>query len=521
MAWAFSFGAQMLLVFSVFFLSGGLRSGDASSFKFSIHHRFSDAVKGIIDSEGFPEKHSPEYYATLVHRDRLVHGRRLAASNGSKELTFAGGNATYLMVNFGFLLYANISIGTPALDFFVALDTGSNLFWLPCECRSCPTSTPSGKIPFSHYSPNASKTSSTVPCSNALCELSNKCTSNQNTCPYKVKYGAGNESSTGYLVEDVVSLITDDSQLKPVKAKITFGCGKVQTGRFARHAAPNGLIGLGMERISVPSFLANQGLISDSFSMCFGHDEIGRIDFGDTGTPDQKETPINSNPSFPHYNVTITQIIVGGKTNDVQFTAIFDGGASFTHLAEPVYSLISEQIDSGIQLKRFSFGPDFAFEYCYESPLYAETIDCPVVNFTMKGGDDFIPLGQFLTLSIDDADTRRAVCLTIVKSTGINLIGMDFMAGYRIVFNREKMVLGWSPSDCYNNGAATPYGYTTPFDSPPTDKSPPSDDSPPAPVTPGGSTGLPNIEAGVATRLNPLTSVFVAVLAILAVVGLS
>ena len=75
-------------------------------------------------------------------------------------------------------------------------------------------------------------------------------------------------------------------------------CGKVQTGRFARHAAPNGLIGLGMERISVPSFLANQGLISDSFSMCFGHDELGRIDFGDTGTPDQKETPINSNPSL-------------------------------------------------------------------------------------------------------------------------------------------------------------------------------------------------------------------------------
>ena len=123
------------------------------------------------------------------------------------------------------------------------------------------------------------------------------------------------------------------------------------------------------------------------------------------------------------------------------------------------------------------------------------------------------------------------------------------MAGYRIVFNREKMVLGWSPSDCechftsklfvfmvsfvccvseacflkpgYDNGAGTPYGYTTPFDSPPTDKSPPSDDSPPAPVTPGGSTGLPNIEVGVATRLNPLTSVFVAVLAILAVVGLS
>ena len=35
------------------------------------------------------------------------------------------------------LYYANVSVGTPSLDFLVALDTGSDLFWLPCECSSC------------------------------------------------------------------------------------------------------------------------------------------------------------------------------------------------------------------------------------------------------------------------------------------------------------------------------------------------------------------------------------------------
>lgn len=37
------------------------------------------------------------------------------------------------------LYYANVSVGTPSVDFLVALDTGSDLFWLPCECSSCAT----------------------------------------------------------------------------------------------------------------------------------------------------------------------------------------------------------------------------------------------------------------------------------------------------------------------------------------------------------------------------------------------
>ena len=46
------------------------------------------------------------------------------------------------------LHYANVSLGTPSLWFLVALDTGSDLFWLPCDCTSCikGLNTTSGKV---------------------------------------------------------------------------------------------------------------------------------------------------------------------------------------------------------------------------------------------------------------------------------------------------------------------------------------------------------------------------------------
>lgn len=70
-------------------------------------------------------------------------------------------------------------------------------------------------------------------------------------------------------------------------------CGQVQTGSFLGNAAPNGLLGLGMDSKSVPSLLASGGVAANSFSMCFGEDGHGRINFGDTGSSDQQETPLN------------------------------------------------------------------------------------------------------------------------------------------------------------------------------------------------------------------------------------
>ncbi|GKV45103.1 hypothetical protein SLEP1_g52224 [Rubroshorea leprosula] len=125
---------------AVVLLVVGLGSGSCygfGTFGFDIHHRFSDPVKGVLGVNDLPPKGSVEYYNAWAKRDRIFHGRRLAAANDQTPVTFLDGNETLRLDIFGFLYYANVTIGTPALSFIVALDTGSNLFWLPCNCSSC------------------------------------------------------------------------------------------------------------------------------------------------------------------------------------------------------------------------------------------------------------------------------------------------------------------------------------------------------------------------------------------------
>ncbi|GMP32083.1 LOW QUALITY PROTEIN: hypothetical protein CsSME_00006002 [Camellia sinensis var. sinensis] len=150
-------------------------------------------------------------------------------------------------------------------------------------------------------------------------------------------------------------------------------CGIVQTGLFLDGGAPNGLFGLGMKNISVPSILANQGLAANSFSMCFGPDGIGRISFGDKGSSEQGETPFNLGQSHPTYNISITQITVDKNVTDLCFTAIFDSGTSFTYLNDPAYSVITEGFNSQAKEKRHPSDSQIPFEYCYDLSFNLDT----------------------------------------------------------------------------------------------------------------------------------------------------
>ncbi len=69
-------------------------------------------------------------------------------------------------------------------------------------------------------------------------------------------------------------------------------CGTNQTGGFLQGTGSDGLLGLGVSEISVPSTMARQGVTQNSFSMCFDLDSSGRIVFGDRGPPEQPRTPL-------------------------------------------------------------------------------------------------------------------------------------------------------------------------------------------------------------------------------------
>ncbi|WRX07598.1 Xylanase inhibitor [Theobroma cacao] len=374
-----SYSCVLLLV--VLGLSAGSCCYGFGTFGFDIHHRYSDPVKDFLTVDELPAKGSLEYYSAMVHRDKIIKGRRLATANDQTPVTFLDGNETYRLSGLGFLYYANVSVGSPALSFLVALDTGSDLFWLPCDCSSCVQglSTADGQtIDFNIYSPNTSSTSSKVPCSSDMCEQQKRCSSSQSNCPYQILYLSNGTSSTGVLVEDVLHLTTDEDKTKAVQAKITFG---------------------------------------------------------------------------PTYNVSITQINVGGNAGDLDFSAVFDSGTSFTYLNDPAYTFISESFNNmAIEKRHTSDSSDLPFDYCYDLSANQTNFTYPVVNLTMKGGDSFFVDDPIVVVSLKSGDLY---CLGVVKSDDVNIIGQNFMTGYRIVFDREKMVLGWNPSDCYDIEANT------------------------------------------------------------------
>ncbi|XP_017246693.1 aspartyl protease family protein 1 [Daucus carota subsp. sativus] len=443
-------------IFLLIFLSiWAIQSCNARIFTSDIHHRFSGLVKNWSESSrsnffagNWPEKGSVEYYFQLANHDHLLRYRRRRLS-GSQDLplTFSDGNATFRISSLGFLHYTMVSLGTPGMKFMVALDTGSDLFWVPCDCTQCAPiedAPDDSDFELSIYSPVRSSTSKKVTCGNSFCTHQNSC-GILNNCPYSVSYVSSETSTSGILMEDVLHFKSEDRKQEAVETYITFGCGQVQTGSFLDVAAPDGLFGLGLEKISVPSILSREGYTANSFSMCFRQDGNGRIDFGDKGSLDQEETPFDVAKFHPSYNITLTQIRVGTTLINLDFPALFDSGTSFTYLINPAYKRLTESFHSQIQDKRRAADPRIPFEYCYDMSPDKSSSLIPSMSLTLKGGGQLAVIDPIVIIS---TPRELVYCLAVIRSADLNIIGQNFMTGYRIVFNREDRILGWEKSDC-------------------------------------------------------------------------
>lgn len=55
------------------------------------------------------------------------------------------------------------------------------------------------------------------------CGQAFQCSSTLNTCAYQIQYLSNDTSSTGVVVEDILHLISDDSQSNVANAQVTLG----------------------------------------------------------------------------------------------------------------------------------------------------------------------------------------------------------------------------------------------------------------------------------------------------------
>lgn len=420
-------------------------------------HRFSDEVKllRVLRNDGgvrWPEMKNLEYYELLVNSDFQRQKMKLGTkynlvfpSQGSKTTSF--GN------DFGWLHYTWIDIGTPNVSFLVALDVGSDLLWVPCDCVQCaPLSASyysSLDRDLSEYRPSGSSSSRHVPCSHQLCESSLNCKSSKQQCPYTIDYYTENTSSSGLLVEDTLHLASvDDHKLNTsVQASVIIGCGMKQSGGYLDGVAPDGLMGLGPGEISVPSVLAKAGLIRNSFSMCFDDEDSGRIYFGDKGPPTQESTHfLPSDGKYETYIVGVEACCIGNSClKQMGFSAVVDSGTSFTFLPNEVYERIAKEFDRQINATITSY-PGYPWKYCYKSSS-EELPKVPHLKLVFPLNNSFVVFNPvFVVYGIQGIS---GFCLAVQPMEGdVGTIGQNFMTGYRMVFDREKMKLGWSPSNC-------------------------------------------------------------------------
>ncbi|CAN1252740.1 Aspartic proteinase 36 [Linum perenne] len=292
----------------------------------------------------------------LSARDSVRHRRMLQSSSSSS----AAGGVVDFSVQGTFnpflvgLYYTKLQLGSPPKDFYVQIDTGSDVLWVSCNnCNGCPVS--SGlQIPLNFFDSGSSSTSSLISCSDQRCALGIEAADSgcfgqtNNQCGYTFQYGDGSGTS-GYYVQDMLHLdtIVGGSVTTNSTVPIVFGCSILQTGDLTKpDRAVDGIFGFGQQGLSVVSQLAAQGVAPRAFSHCLKGDDGGGgiLVLGEIVEPNIVYTPLV--PSQPHYNVNLQSISVGGQSLAIDPSVfstsgnkgtIVDSGTTLAYLAEPAY----------------------------------------------------------------------------------------------------------------------------------------------------------------------------------------
>ncbi|XP_076900298.1 aspartic proteinase 36-like [Bidens hawaiensis] len=408
----------------------------------------------------------------LKNRDSFRH-RRILQQQSSPDVVDFPVDGTYDPYRVG-LYYTKVQLGTPPRDYYVQIDTGSDVLWVSCNpCNGCPTS--SGlQIPIEFYDPSSSSTSSTVSCSDSRCSQASRssdsgCSSGQ--CSYKFQYGDGSGTS-GYYVSDYMHLNTIGlgPESSNSSANVVFGCSTLQTGDLTKtDRAVEGIFGFGQNGLSIISQLSSQGIAPDSFSHCLvGTGSGGGIlVIGQIIDPNMVYTPLVQ--SQPHYNVNLESISVNGQTlpidpstfaiSDNQGGTIIDSGTTLTYLAENAYTpfvdAITQSVSQSVQ-PLISKG-----NRCYLITSSVSEV-FPTASLNFAGGASMRLRPQDYLLQQNSVNGAEVWCIGFqtISNQGITILGDLVLKDKIIVYDLGGQRIGWSDYDCTSsvNVSATTIG---------------------------------------------------------------
>ncbi|GMI99535.1 ASPARTIC PROTEASE IN GUARD CELL 1 [Hibiscus trionum] len=316
--------------------------------------------------------------------------------------------------------FTRVGIGSPAKQFYMVLDTGSDINWIQCEpCSECYQQ--SDPI----FNPSASSSYNPVSCDSRQCSSLEVSACRGGKCLYQVSYGDGS-----YTVGDFVT----------------------ETVSFGNSAA--GLIGLGGGPLSLTSQIK-----ATSFSYCLvDRDSAGSstLDFNSGFPADSVIAPlIRSRKVDTFYFVGLTGFSVGGR--QVQLPpglfnmdqsgnggVIVDCGTAITRLQTQAYNALR---DAFVSLTRDlpKAGGVALFDTCYDLSSRS-SVRVPTVALDFGGGKSLnLPAKNYL-IPVDSSGT---FCFAFAPtSSSLSIIGNVQQQGTRVSYDLGSNRVGFSPHKC-------------------------------------------------------------------------
>ncbi|GFP85877.1 aspartic proteinase-like protein 2 [Phtheirospermum japonicum] len=394
--------------------------------------------------------------------DRVRHGRFLQQQQqqplGVVDFPVEGTYDPYLVG----LYFTKVKLGNPPKEFYVQIDTGSDVLWVSCNpCSGCPKS--SGlQIQLEFFDPSSSSTASVISCSDQRCSvgeqsLDSLC-SNQNHCGYTFQYGDGSGTSGVYLSDQMyLDSVNGNSMTSNSSASVVFGCSTSQTGDLTKpDRAVDGIFGFGQQGMSVISQLSSQGIVPNSFSHCLrgGNGGGGILVLGQIVEPNLVYTPLV--PSQPHYNVNLQSIAVNGQILPIASSVfatssnrgtIIDSGTTLAYLAEEVYDPFVNAI---LQIVSQSVSPIFTKgNQCYLTSSSVSEI-FPSVSLNFAGGASMVLRPEDYLLQQNSVGGAAVWCIGFQKlqGQGITILGDIVLKDKVVVYDLAGQRIGWANYDC-------------------------------------------------------------------------
>ncbi|KAF7136394.1 hypothetical protein RHSIM_Rhsim08G0096600 [Rhododendron simsii] len=337
-------------------------------------------------------------------------------------------------------------IGTPPQNFALIVDTGSTVTYVPCStCEQC------GRHQDPKFQPESSSTYQPV-----KCNIDCNCDNDRVQCVYERQY-AEMSSSSGVLGEDIMSF-GNESELVPQRA--VFGCENVETGDlYSQHA--DGIMGLGRGDLSVVDQLVDRGVISDSFSLCYGGMDIGggAMVLGGFSPPvDMVFT--NSDPvRSPYYNIELKELHVAGKqlslnarVFDGKHGTVLDSGTTYAYLPEAAFLAFKDAIIKELSSLKRIHGPDPNYnDICFSGA----GSDVSELSKSFPTVDMVFGKGHKLSLSPENylfrhSKVHGAYCLGIFQNgkDPTTLLGGIIVRNTLVMYDREHDKIGFWKTNC-------------------------------------------------------------------------